>query len=161
MLWSVELSEVFSLAAFEPLRRCSGGEGYRRPEPRFPNKSLGCGFGARYKFCLEARCAVGPTSTGPADLGELPGLLGLSWMVKRSATYKFQLEQGCFPTSQNCVYVQWFVCFAQNDLWVDELTSETSALILSVARFSRRRRPPNPKQATAYLGHRLYQSWLS
>ena len=66
-------------------------------------------------------------------LDELPGLLNLSWIVKRSVTYSFQLEQCCSPASQNRACVLWFVCFAQDDLWTGELTNDPSALILSAA----------------------------
>lgn len=82
-------------------------------------RSYGCcvvGFSRVCKFC------------------ELPGLLDLFPTVDKSLAYLLELEQGCLPTLHDSVYVQWFVCFAQDGLWTEELTSEPSALILSAPR---------------------------
>ena len=106
MVSLVALSEVFSLEAFEPLRRRNGGEGCRRSEPRFTEKGLRYGVLPRDRFCFKARNAVGSTSAETADLGELSGLLDLSWSMNRDVTYESQLEQRCFATSQDRAYVQ-------------------------------------------------------
>ena len=78
MLRSVMLSERSSLKFDESLRRCSGGEEWRRSEPRFTEESLGYVVDAREKLFVEANCAVRPISAESTHMDELPGLLGLS-----------------------------------------------------------------------------------
>ena len=78
--------------------------------------------------------AVWLASAESAKFCELPGLLDLFPIVNKSPAYLSELEQGCLPTLHNGAYVQWFVLFAQDGLWIKELISEPSALILSAPR---------------------------
>ena len=78
--------------------------------------------------------AVWLASAESAKFCELPGLLALFPTVNKCLAYLSELEQGYLPTLHNGAYMQWFVLFAQDNSWTEELISEPSALSLSAPR---------------------------
>ena len=133
MLGAVTLSELCFLKAIEPLRRRSGGEGCKRSENRRAERFAGYGVGARGQLCLEAVGAVSLTSAESVELCKLFDLPVLFKIVEESPTYSFEFEQEDLPTPHERAYLQWFVWFAQDDLWTGELIGEPSALIVSAS----------------------------